>query len=99
MDSFRQGLKVKPGDKACTLGLQQVRARVNAEASQGNQEERAREAMKDPEIQAIMADPVMRSVLADLSDPSKMRHHMANEEVRGKIEKLVAAGIIGGRMG
>ena len=62
MDSFRQGLKVKPGEKACTIGLQQVRARVNAAASQGDQQERAKEAMKDPEIQAIMSDPVMRSV-------------------------------------
>lgn len=99
MDSFRTGLKVKPGDKACTLGLQQVTQRVNAEANKGDQQERAKEAMKDPEIQAIMSDPVMRGVLSELSDPVKMRHHMANAEVRGKIEKLVAAGIIGGRMG
>ena len=50
-------------------------ARVAA-ASRHDQQERAKEA-KDPEIQA-MSDPVMRSVLADLSDPEKTQHHMAN---------------------
>ena len=45
-----------------------------------------------------MSDPVMRSVLEDLNDPNKLRKHMANEGVRAKIEKLVAAGIIGGKM-
>jgi len=99
LDSFRAGLKAKPGDKACTLGLQEVSAKIQAESSSGkNQEERAREAMKDPEIQAIMSDPVMRSVLGELSDPAKMRHHMANADIRAKIEKLYAAGIIGGQM-
>jgi len=98
LDSFRAGLKIKPDDKACQKGLNQVMARINAEAESGDNQQRAQEAMKDPEIAAIVNDPVMRSILEELGDPAKMAHHMANEGVRAKIEKLVAAGVIGGRM-
>ena len=98
LDSFRSGLEVDPQDKACTLGLQEVSRKIQEENQKGNNMDRAREAMKDPEIQAIMADPVMQSVLGELNDPTKMAHHMANADVRAKIEKLYAAGIIGGRM-
>jgi len=98
LDSFRAGLKISPSDKACNQGVKQVMDRINAEADAGTNQERAKEAMKDPEIAQIVNDPVMRSILEELNDPKKMQHHMQNAGVRAKIEKLVAAGVIGGRM-
>lgn len=67
-------------------------------AGQGSEEEMAEsraKAMEDPEIQGILRDPVMQSVLQDLStDPSAAQHHMAHPEIRSKISKLIAAGVI-----
>jgi len=98
LDSFRAGLKIDPTNKACNQGLKQVMDRINSEAEAGTSQERAKEAMKDPEIASIVNDPVMRSILEELNDPEKMQHHMQNADIRAKIEKLVAAGVIGGRM-
>mgnify|MGYP001811162680 CR=1 FL=1 len=65
---------------------------------QGSEEElaeRRAKAMEDPEVQGILRDPVMQAVLEDLqTDPRAAQKHMAVPEIRGKISKLVAAGII-----
>ncbi|KAI9218530.1 hypothetical protein BC828DRAFT_399541 [Blastocladiella britannica] len=59
-------------------------------------EERAKNALKDPEIQAILADPVMQSILQQMQqDPGAARNHMQNPMIAGKIRKLVAAGVLG----
>jgi stress-induced-phosphoprotein 1 len=51
--------------------------------------------MRDPEIQEIMSDPVFQSILQQAQqDPSSLATHMQNPTVRGKVEKLVRAGII-----
>ena len=40
----------------------------------GSQEERARAAMSDPEVQQIMGDPAMRLILEQMqSDPKALR--------------------------
>jgi stress-induced-phosphoprotein 1 len=65
---------------------------------QGSEEELAEsraKALEDPEIQGILRDPVMQNVLEDLqSDPRAAQRHMAHPEIRNKISKLIAAGII-----
>ena len=54
-------------------GLQRCRAYYGNKAGQTRQE-RADEAMKDPEIQDIMNDPVMRSILNQMSTVRTCRH-------------------------
>ncbi|KAL5358899.1 hypothetical protein BJX96DRAFT_147451 [Aspergillus floccosus] len=52
----------------------------------------------DPEIMSILQDPVMQSILQQAkSDPAALQEHMKNAQVRLKIQKLMAAGVI--RMG
>ncbi|QKX59021.1 uncharacterized protein TRUGW13939_06150 [Talaromyces rugulosus] len=52
----------------------------------------------DPEIMSILQDPVMQSILQQAkSDPAALQEHMQNAQIRNKIQKLVAAGVI--RMG
>ena len=64
--------------------------------SEMTQEERAKEAMKNPRVQEILADPVMRLILEQMStDPQAAQEHLKNEEVRRKIQVLAAAGVIG----
>ena len=69
MDAFEKGLKIDPNNKDCTEGKQKTIMTINMEAhsSTGNDEERVRHAMADPEIQRIMSDPIIRQALQDLS--------------------------------
>ena len=57
--------------------------------------ERAKEAMKDPEIQAILRDPTINKVLQDLQqNPQSGQAAMRDKDIRAKIEKLIAAGVL-----
>ncbi|KAL2010872.1 hypothetical protein VTN00DRAFT_3590 [Thermoascus crustaceus] len=50
---------------------------------------------RDPEIMSILQDPVMQSILQQAkSDPAALQEHMKNAQVRMKIQKLMAAGVI-----
>lgn len=47
------------------------------------------------QIMGIMQDPVMQAILQQAqSDPAALAEHMKNPNVRSKIQKLVAAGVI-----
>lgn len=66
-----------------------------AERSGETEEETLKRAMRDPEVAQIMQDPVMQSILQQAQqDPRALQSHMQNAQVRQKIEKLIAAGII-----
>lgn len=44
---------------------------------------------------SIMQDPVMNAILQQAqSDPAALQEHMQNPNVRSKIQKLIAAGVI-----
>ncbi|KAI9372130.1 hypothetical protein BJX61DRAFT_553218 [Aspergillus egyptiacus] len=50
---------------------------------------------RDPEIMSILQDPVMQSILQQAKgDPAALQEHMKNAQVRLKIQKLMAAGVI-----
>jgi len=52
-------------------------------------------ALRDPEVAQIMGDPIMQSILQQAQgNPAALQDHMKNPIVRGKIEKLISAGII-----
>ena len=51
--------------------------------------------MADPEIQQILQDPAVRQTLQDMQEnPAYAQKAMADPDLRGKIEKLVAAGVL-----
>ncbi|KAF8900012.1 chaperone [Mucidula mucida] len=59
------------------------------------QEETLERAMRDPEVASIMNDPIMQQILQQAqSDPGALQDHMKNPIVKGKIQKLINAGII-----
>ena len=62
----------------------------------GETEEQTMERIqKDPEIMGILQDPVMQSILNQAKgDPAALQDHMKNPDIRNKINKLVAAGVI-----
>ncbi|KAI4216537.1 MAG: hypothetical protein LQ351_001026 [Letrouitia transgressa] len=63
---------------------------------EGETEEQTMERIqRDPDIMAILQDPIMQSILQQAKgDPAALQDHMKNPEIRSKIQKLVAAGVI-----
>lgn len=75
--------------------MQSMNRLVSGMASEEEMKEHQAKAMNDPDVQNILSDPVMRQVLNDLqTDPKSAAKHMQHPEIRTKINKLVAAGII-----
>jgi len=95
-ETVETGLKMAPDDAE----LKEVQRKVQLQVmgvglSAEEREQRAKEAMKDPNIVAIMQDPIMRQVLEDMQrDPSSAQKHMQDARVKANIETLMAAGII-----
>lgn len=65
-------------------------------AREGESEEQAQERIqRDPAIMAILQDPVMQSILQQAKgDPAALQDHMRNPDIRSKVQKLIAAGVI-----
>lgn len=63
---------------------------------EGETEEQTMERIqRDPDIMTILQDPIMQSILQQAkSDPAALQEHMKNADIRSKIQKLVAAGVI-----
>ena len=61
LDAFDQGLKLDPASKECLEGRAKTMTLINSSShsSSGQDEERLRHAMADPEIQMIMRDPTI----------------------------------------
>jgi len=96
LETFQRGLDLDPTATELIEGKRMTLAAINAENASGQVDPaRAQEAMKDPEIQAILQDPIINKVLKDMqSDPASGSRAMADAGIRSKIEKLIAAGIL-----
>lgn len=68
LEAFDKGLNLDPNSKECTEGKMKTISLIQStsHAGSGNDEERMRHAMADPEIQMIMRDPVIQQVLKDM---------------------------------
>lgn len=92
MESYKMGLQIEPDNSLCKQGLNKTIAQINAG---GMDAERQAHAMADPEIQMILQDPMIRQVLQDMQEnPMHGQRAMADPDVRKKIEKLIAAGVL-----
>lgn len=90
----------KDGKNAREIEQQSQKAlQAQYEAREGETEEQAQERIqRDPDIMAILQDPVMQSILQQAKgDPAALQDHMRNPDIRNKVQKLMAAGVI--RMG
>ena len=99
LESYKTGLVLEEGNSLCKEGLRKVQEKITMDNySPEADQERAAHAMADPEIQAILMDPIIRNVLNDFQEnPKNAQAAMKDPTVRGKIEKLIAAGVV--RMG
>uniref|UniRef100_A0A7S2I8L0 STI1 domain-containing protein n=1 Tax=Helicotheca tamesis TaxID=374047 RepID=A0A7S2I8L0_9STRA len=98
MDSYKAGLAIDPNNAACKEGLRKCSAAINYGAANMTEEEkreRAEHGLADPEIQAIIQDPMVQQVLKDFNEnPNAANQAMRDPHMRGKIEKLIAAGVL-----
>ena len=101
MDSYKAGLEIEPENATCKEGLRKVQAQIaygRANMTEEQKKEQAAHAMADPEIQAILQDPVVQQTLRDFSEnPSAANQAMTDPGMRGKIERLIAAGVLESR--
>lgn len=97
-ESYAKGLQLDPDNSSCKDGLQKCIAAMTYGRQNMTEEEKkqqAAHAMADPEIQSILTDPVIQQVLRDFGEnPTAAQKAMSDPTVRGKINKLIAAGIL-----
>lgn len=98
LDSYKTGLAIEPDNKLCKDGLAKTQAQIQMSQYNETDEQRAQRqqhAMADPQIQMILQDPMVRQVLQDAQEnPAALQRAMADANMRAKIEKLVAAGVL-----
>lgn len=97
-DSYVKGLGIDPTNSSCKEGLRKCQQSISygrANMTDEEKKEQTAHAMADPEIQAILQDPVLQQVLRDFNeDPGAAQKAMADPNMRAKINKLIAAGVI-----
>jgi stress-induced-phosphoprotein 1 len=80
--SYESGLKHDANDKFCKEGIEKTQQAIYLTNSQEDQEERAKKAMADPEIQAILQTPEIRNALSELErDPKSLNHILQNKNI------------------
>ena len=96
LDSYKAGLQIEADNSLCKQGLNKTLAKIQESSMDGNvDKERAAHGMADPEIQAILMDPTIRQVLTDFQEnPKFAQQAMGDPDIRRKIEKLIAAGVL-----
>ncbi len=91
--AFDQGLKLDPTNQECIDGKQRTQDAIYQSPPD---EDRARRAMDDPEIRALLQDPRIIQVLKEAKEnPSSAMSAMSDPFIAQAIQKLIAAGIIG----
>jgi len=96
LDSYKAGLQLDPNNTLCKQGISNVTMKVNTTASDDEMKERQAHAMADPQIQMILQDPAVRQCLTDMQEnPTYGQKALAGDaNLRAKIEKLIAAGVL-----
>jgi len=95
METFRKVLDLEPDNTEAKEGIKATEYKIAATMHEGNDEERTKRAMNDPEIVSIMQDPMVRIALEQMqSSPQSAMEMMQDRTLGPKIQKLIQAGII-----
>lgn len=95
LETYNQGLALDRNNAELKEAKALTLVAIQRENAQGVDPQRQKEALKDPEIQAILKDPIISKVLNDLqTDPSAAQAAFADERITQKLEKLMAAGVL-----
>lgn len=90
---YDKGLKIDPANEECLEGKQKTQQAIYQSPPD---EERAKRAMDDPEIRAILSDPRIQQVLKEVKEnPTAAVGAMSDPFIAQSLQKLIAAGILG----
>ncbi len=93
IDAYNKGLEIDPANEECLEGRQKTQQAIYQAPPD---EERAKRAMADPEIRALLQDPRIIQVLKEAKEnPTAAMGAMSDPFIAQAIQKLIAAGIIG----
>lgn len=94
MDVYSKAMELDPNSDEAKNGYKDCAVRQYSQPK-GDPEEVRKNAMNNPEVQAIMSDPAMRMILEQMqTDPQAVQEHLKNPEIMQKIMKLKEAGLI-----
>jgi len=96
MEVYSKAMELDPNSDEAKNGYKDCAIRMQSGSGGGKDpEEVRRNAMNNPEVQAIMADPAMRMILEQMqTDPQAVQEHLKNPAIMEKIMKLKDAGLI-----
>lgn len=95
LQAFDDGLKLDPKNQDILLRKQQLLSLITTNESEEDKAKRRAQALQDPEIQSILADPQFQHILNQLSsDPNAASTLMRDPQIRDRVEKLIAAGVL-----
>lgn len=92
LEAYDKGLAIEASNMEL---LEERRKTIGAINSGEADPERAKRALEDPEIQQILRDPTINKVLQDMQqNPQTASAALRDPDIKSKIEKLVAAGVL-----
>lgn len=93
LTAYEIAIKIHPNDAELKSGYYKCISKIN---EGGDDEERLKQSMNDPEIQSLMIDPRVQQFLKDLKENPKSANDaiMRDEFIKEAFRKLVASGII-----
>lgn len=96
LDTYEKALKLFPDDLELKQGYAKAISQVNSSSSEQEDQERAKHAYSDPEIQKLLMDPRIQQLFKDLQENPKSANEaiMKDEFIANACKKLMAAGII-----
>lgn len=98
LESYDAGLSIDATNNQCTEGKFRTQTQINECLRSGKSDpERAKRAMEDPEIQALIEDPEVKFVLNEMQNgrSDEANKAMQKPTIAAKISTLVAAGVLG----
>lgn len=95
IDCYDTVLKLEPENKEAQEGKQKTQMDIMSGMHEGNDEDRLKRAMQDPEIQQIMMDPMVKIALQQMqSNPRDAQKYFTDNTLGPKLNKLIQAGVL-----
>jgi stress-induced-phosphoprotein 1 len=96
LDTYEKALKIYPDDMELKQGYAKAIGQINSSSSAEEDQERAKHAYADPEIQRLLMDPRIQQFFKDLQENPKSANDamMKDEFIANAAKRLMAAGII-----
>jgi len=93
LSCYEKALELDPQNQEAQEGCRS--AFTASRGDSGDDDDRRKKALNDPEVVAILQDPAMRLILEQMqSDPKALQEHLKNPHIAEKIQKLIESGIV-----